>query len=407
MALDIEALLLNFSPDHNMMRPRVLWASLIIQVCGLPLVAVTTAALLYGLAGPRLGLSNPVRALAARWRVPLGLLILLCWFAYCVPAALGLASWSSVEVTWWIQWYENVLPTTEEIIFTGPLIFGPSLAALGALLALLSMSRPRDPASGKRRLPVRVLGWLVTLLILAALLPAAAVAGLHGHRVALVPGESAFRTRCDKCHERSLALYYVKTPEEWKRTVDRQSKKEDANITDEEKEKITAFITGMRSFPDAWTFRSRCQRCHGTSTWSWTERDPKEWDAIVDRLARWSPYYYRREVRAQVKRHLHRTLAEEGATLDLPGDRYAAYHRLADRCGTCHSISRSRDRISKLSDEELTALLQRMNQKMVKRLTPAELKALGATYRELMADPKRFDHLFPHDRMVEDERLPW
>lgn len=412
LALDCEALLLNFSPDHNMMKPWVMWSWLVIQICGLPLVAVATAALLYRVFGRRLGLRNPLKALALGWRALLGLGIFLGWVASCVPATLGLATWASVEATWWIQWYENVLPITEQIIFKGPIIAGPPLAALGLLLAIVSLKRPREdredtaPASAGRKV-ARLLGWVLALVILLSALPVTLLAGLHGSRVALVPGESAFRTRCDKCHERSLALYYVKTPEAWARTVERQRKKDDSGISDAEQKEITKFITGMRGFPDSWTFRARCQRCHGASTWSWEDRDPGEWDTIVDRLARWSPYFYKREVRAQLKRHLRQAHASDGATLGLPADKYQAFHRLARRCGGCHSISRSSGRLANATNAEILALVQRMNQKMIKQLSAKEMEDLAGTYKQLMADPKQFDHLFPHDRPEEDGRLSW
>jgi len=229
----------------------------------------------------------------------------------------------------------------------------------------------------------------------------------HGLRVVAAPGRSILEQTCDRCHRRTRPLYFIKTPAEWRRTVTRMKEFEKAPLDDEQKEDVIAFLGGMRSFSDAWTFRTRCQRCHVSSYLGWDDRDPKDWAAIVDRVGRWSPYYYKQDVRGQIKAHLTATRGEQGATGGLDRATYERYHRVGRLCSPCHSISRSRERFSGKDLAAITRLVTDMRDKMVTRFPRAEIRDLATTYKELLDRPELLPRLFPHDRLVKEGGPPW
>jgi len=318
-------------------------------------------------------------------------------------------------VLWWIEWYGNVMPTTEWLLYNGPLVATGTTAAFGLAVCVGSLLGPRRPGYAG----VVARGFLL-LLLLASAAPLV-VSAVHASRVWRTPGIPEFRETCHRCHVRSQALYFVKTPAEWERTLERMADYEypplyedevDAieQITDEEEAVVLEFMVAMRSFPDAWTYRTRCQRCHGAPygvSPSWTPRRPEDWERIVGRHERWSPYYHRKDVRDQVVGHLVEHHADDTTTLGLDAGIYERAHELDRTCSACHALSRGDVRYRAAAPEVRREVVERMVFKMNEPLTEAEVQELSEQWAEVIADPEVFDLLFPHDRPVREGGLPW
>ena len=210
-------------------------------------------------------------------------------------------------------------------------------------------------------------------------------------------GRAVHREQCGECHESALPLYFVKTPGEWQATVDTHRRIEKLPIDDVNAEELHAFLAGMRAFDDAWTFRTRCQNCHGSSWRRWEERPAEDWAAIAERMARWSPYFYSDEVRDQLVRHLGGSKGVETATLDLSVDDWDRYQRIGQECDDCHSIGYEAERYLKVSREETRDMIARMSQKMAKPYSDGRIESATDDWLEVIGDDDLFARLYPHD----------
>ncbi len=415
LALDLEALVYNEAEGlvARVDRGELATDALLLQYAALPLVVVVTARLVYALARWLRGTADPVGALPLWARLPIFAAALAGFFFFSEPCSRALAVWLSVEAFWWIQWSGKVQPAMEWIFLHAALPARGLLVASAALALWLALRRGEEPqrVMGDSRAPrpwwpLRLLRWGVAVAALLLLVGLAVVLGVHGSRVAVAPGLGVFSKTCGGCHIRSRPLFFIKTPSEWRTTITRMRKLEKAPLTEQQAEDVIAFVSGMRSFDDQWTFSARCQRCHGAGSLLWEDRPVADWERITRRLARYSPYYYKAPVRRQLVAHLKKSHGDEQATLGLSADRYRAVMALGDACETCHGITRGASRARRLDEQGVLSLLRRMNAKRPKPWTERRLRALVPLYRELVADAETLERLFPHQAPAEGG-LPW
>lgn len=416
MGLDLEALLVNLAQDYGPSEP-ILWfaksrwirVGKILLMCGsAPLFLLSLSSLAYRLIPGRWELESPLSRLPRGAQLALAAVSLILYLVFCFPLSLGLGVWLQVEAYWWVQWYQNLDPLMAQIRQGAPLVLLPGVVAGGMWCAwCVAQPWPRGdvpPSLGRRALRA---AWLVVALpaLLVALGPLA-VGAVHAARVLAAPGPGAFEARCGGCHDLALSLYYIKTPVEWERTVKTQKEEEKVPLTPDEEQAVLGFLKGSRSFSDGWTFHSRCQRCH-ISTWGWADRSPAEWARVVDGLARWSPYYFRPDIKDQILRHLGRTRSGSSTLPGLSAKTHASFEATAKVCARCHSLSHGADRYQGKGAAEIRRVVQRMNRKLARPLPATQLPGLTRSYGELISDPQRFDRLFPHDRPQKDGWVKW
>ena len=313
--------------------------------------------------------------------------------AFARPGAEALSVRYMAEAFYWIQWSANVQPAMAWVRAQTPSLVYPALAVTSCFVLWLSL-RPGSPRKGPlprvRRLILVSAGLLILLFWATAGGGQATVAALGG-------GQALFRERCGSCHPRARALYRVKPPGAWRRTITRMCLVEGAELDEAEAEEVITFLTNTRSFSDGWTFRTRCQRCHGLKTWSWEDRPPADWRRIVERLARWSPYFYRQPIREQIVAHLTRAASSAGATLGQTPAQYQAYQDLDRRCGVCHSLGWNADKFKGLDLARTEPMVRRMFNKNSSQLTDDQIKKLTLDYLTVATDPALFNRFFPHD----------
>ena len=414
LALDYQALVENLSQDYSPSqaaqwyadRAWIPFGKLVILAGAGPLFLLAAASVLYYLLPWRVVVANPLRGLPGRWRWAVGLGTFGCFAGACLPGSLALAVWLQVEAYWWIQWYTNVDLVLEQIREYAPPAMLPGMLLAGARCAWLTLRRPRVSGRPLWRKLLSAGGVVLALPLLAPFLGVLVVGAVHASRLVGRPGAGVFEEKCSGCHDLSLPLYYIKTPAEWERTVKTQIEQEGVHLATNQRADVLGFLLGMRSFSDSWTFHSRCQRCH-LSTSGWAHRRPADWAATVDRLARWSPYYFRPDVKAQLLRHLTRHRSRPEARLGLDRVAYDQAWEVARVCSRCHTLSRGLKDYRSASAARLMRLFQRMNLKLARPLGQQQLQRLREPYRKLLADRERLKRLFPHDRPTEDGWLKW
>lgn len=347
-----------------------------------------------------LGLArDPLPSLSGRWRAGLGATAGLGLALGALPLSLGLCVWTAVEAYHWVEWTGHVEPLMQDLYNVLPWFVLPGVLLLGGL-ALSAALAPRgswwrDPLAFPSlwRLP----GLIGGVVVAAPLLAVAFVGLFHAPRIASLPGRAVWAESCGACHERALPLYYVKTPAEWQQTVRTHRLVEKLDVDEDEAAALHGYLAGMRAVSDAWTFRARCQSCHGTGWRGWEARTAEDWGDIVRRLARWSPYFYSPGVQEQ----LVRFLASEKGTTDPDfglGSAYADYVEVVEVCDPCHSVSHEAERYRDASRDATLAMVRRMNQKLPEPLEDEELATLTDVYIDLIGEPLRFDRLVPHDQ---------
>ena len=416
LGLDLEALIVNLAQDYGPSDPPawfadtrwIGWGKLLLAAGTAPLYLLFFAGLGYRLLPRRWTAESPVLLLPSRVRLAVAVIAFALYAAACFPLSLGLVVWLQVEAYWWIQWYQNLDPVMEWIRLQAPLALLPGLIIAGAWAAWFVTRRRRQgaPRPSLARRAKRAALLVVTLPALAVALGPLVVGALHAGRILAAPGPGVFEAKCGGCHDLALSLYYIKTPVEWERTVKTQMEEEQVQLTPDEQEAVLGFLVGARSFSDRWTFRTRCQRCH-FSTSGWADRSPADWSRVVDGLARWSPYYFRADIKDQLVRHLSRTRSPKEVHQQVSTKTAPSRQEAVGACSRCHSLSHGADRYRGKGREEILHLVKRMNRKLARPQEPSLLPRVARGYGALIHDPQQIDRLFPHDRPREDGWVKW
>ena len=325
------------------------------------------------------------------------------WAVACVPLSVGLSVRTAIVASLWIEWSQNVEPAMEWLLFRVPIVTLPGLLVAGIWAAGLVGRKP-DPArhrSGPRRLLLGGLGGLAMIATLTVF----AVVSLRTCRVATVAGRGSYEQVCGDCHSLTQPLHFVKTPAGWRRTVDRMQTRHEAPLDEGEAEEVVEFLTAMRGLSAGAAFQTRCQRCHYGSTSEWSDRSTEEWEAIVGRVARWSPFYYDAPVRSLLVEYLSE---HHGATGDAQDHATAAddrYRMVGRQCSACHAVSLEAGRYRAETEEETSDLVRRMGLKIPGGIPDDEAPRLTTAYRELLSEPELLEDLCPHDSPVENPGL--
>ena len=407
LALDFETIVVNQYEQQNLPLEVVPWGRAAILYGGTPLLLLLLASALYTLAGQ----DGPLRRRPRGFKALIAAAVAVPFAAFVVPFSLALSIWIAVEAFWWVEWHGHADTTVSGLIALVPTLLVPSgsLAAVAGLV--LALRVPPEIRPRRRKLvvwlvqrPAAVVGIVAAVIALAVLLTAAP----RAVRVVGSPGPALFEERCGDCHFRVSALHFARTPDEWQRNVDRMVTYPGFIPSSEaEQEDMAAFLVGLRSFSDSWTFRTRCGRCHGSTDRSWERRRPEDWRGMVDRIARWSPGYHRADVRTQLLAHLDRQHTDPDATLGLEPERYQRLFALERACAVCHTISWDAELWREQPRDAVRRMIADMGDKRPDTWTEAEIDALTDAWIEVIGDPDLLDLLFPHDRPMTDEVLSW
>ncbi|MCP4868143.1 MAG: hypothetical protein GY898_05445 [Proteobacteria bacterium] len=367
-----------------------------------PLLLTAAAGTMYRLTAGENG-DHPLSRLSGKQKLLVTAATLGPFAAAAFPLGLGLSMWVAVELYWWLEWYGDMDPTMLWIHENAVWLLLPGVATSGIAALVFALSESPDPVLKKKRRRSRtrkLLRWVA-----AVPLSVLAVGGLfgaaHASRVSNV-GAEVHADWCGRCHERALPLYYVKSPDAWARTVETHVDIERVELTPEKRARLTEFLTSNRSFSDHWTFRSRCQGCHGSTWRAWEPRSVADWQGIVTRMGWWSPYFYRADVGAQITRFVaaEGLIDNSGGLLDLDAEAATKVRDVVKYCGFCHSVTYEAERYAKEDADELRRMVVRMNDKihLGLRMDEATLDRITKDYSELIQDIDRFDELVPHDR---------
>ena len=331
----------------------------------------------------------------------------LPFVAFAVPLTLGLCLWLAVEASAWMQWRWTGpdFSLAELTVWNvGPLLLVSTVLG-GALLLRRALRRrdfPRRPVGRLRRWGTR----LASVALLLALLPLWLGVLLHAYRVApVLASVGAFESRCSSCHPATAALSYVRTPDDWRSSLESTCFGL-ADLEQAEQDEIVSFVTGMRSFSDTWVFRTRCQRCHvSASMYAWDDRHPEDWEMIIDRVARYSPFYYNSSIQKQIARHLSDAYRDDSG--GAPDARTSQSLRILRACTSCHFFSRNAEAYEDVSDAAAVALVRRMNERMTTPVSESDVQEAARLWRNAVRDGEALGTLVPHDRPVLEGGLPW
>jgi hypothetical protein len=343
--------------------------------------------------------------LSVRVRAGMAVLAYLPFVAFAVPFALALSVWILVESFVWIEWYDLLGQLPEYTLMRfAPLFMAGTLLA-GAVVLFLVLRRGPQVQGGRRRWWHWLIGLGVVLPVSLVVAPAFLGAAVHGYRLAPVLGnETGFRDACSSCHSIAAPLVYIRTPDDWRTSLESTCLGK-SDLGQQQKDDIVDFLVGMRSFPDAWVFRTRCLGCHGQWPPDWEGRHPDDWKGIVDRAGRYSPHYYSPAIRTQLVRHVSDTWPGEGH--DVAGHDASVVRATIRTCTTCHFMSRNIDAHSEVSMQEAVDLVRRMNERLPEPIGEAEVQAAADIWRSAARDPETMSRMVPHDRPVLSEAVDW
>jgi mono/diheme cytochrome c family protein len=394
-ALDVETLILNLYEQQAAPTWLVPWTTGLITWGPLPLL------LLLGV-GATAGLLRPLGVVpwapTPRARAVLSAAVLIPFLAASIPLALAVATLVAVEALSWIEWLYDLNPTMEAIYVLVPALLLPGLwlGAFRGTARALGAPRRRPGAGLAPYVGRAVAGGAMALSLVAALTVGVAAAP-QAARAARSHGSEAFKDNCGTCHFRTAALNFVKSPSEWRQTV-QTMQAFDPTIEPREAEDALAFLTAVRSQSDSWVVRTRCGRCHGSSHAGWEHRTREDWEGLLHRIGRWSPVYYDVETRRRLLDWLAEHRGDEAASLGLPPARWEAFMEVQRQCATCHSMSWNADTYRDGDLALARATVARMSQKMVDPLDEGQIDRIAQDWKALLDDPDTFDRLFPHDR---------
>jgi cytochrome c553 len=399
-ALDFELVVVNQFELDAASLDAIPWGRAFVRWGPVPLLLAGVLHSVYRLQRPWTSVSGPLALPSPRSRIAVGLVLGLPFAIAIGPLSIAMAVLVAVEVYSWVEWHLKVDPAVEWAFAIVPAVAVPCLV-WGAWRTLRSF---RDkpirvpPARGPVQVTLRLAASLPGVVLLVASIGLAVATVPQAARVVGTDGGAAFARQCGTCHFRTAPLSYSKTPFEWGLTVERMRTKIPGVITDEDAAQIHEFLTNVRATSDESAFRSRCARCHG-STWRRWERRPRdEWQGLVNRIARWSPDYYRQPVAAQIVDQLQATLGDEASTLGLSAMTWEHWQRVGEVCQTCHSIGWNRDLYRDREPAAARAMVARMSQKMIEPLDEQEIDDIATWWLELTNDDREFRRVFPHDR---------
>lgn len=410
LAMDVEALIENLVRDWTTDYDQAPYARTdfiapfraAVRFGPVPLLLTAVAGTLYRLTAGEDG-THPLSRLSGRGKAAVAAATLGPFATAAFPLGLGLSVWVAVELYWWLEWYGDMDPTMLWVHENAVWLLLPGVATAGIAALVFALSESPDPVIKKKRRRSRtrrLFRWIA-----AVPLSVLAVGGLfgaaHASRVSNV-GAEVHSEWCGQCHERALPLYYVKSPDAWARTVETHVEIERIELSPQKRARLTAFLTSNRSFSDHWTFRSRCQGCHGSTWRAWAPRSVEDWQGIVTRMGWWSPYFYRDDVRAQITRFVaaEGLIDASGGLLDLDVGEATKVRDVVTYCGFCHSVTYEAERYATADPDEVRRMVVRMNDKihLGLRMDEATLERITKDYSDLIQDVDRWDELVPHDR---------
>jgi mono/diheme cytochrome c family protein len=94
---------------------------------------------------------------------------------------------------------------------------------------------------------------------------------------------SPFDQKCSNCHEANKSRMFLKDEKAWKKTLLRMSKKQGADITRSDVEKLVS-IHVQRQKAERELFLKECTHCHGTGTSLSEIKTKQEWKETIHRM---------------------------------------------------------------------------------------------------------------------------
>jgi len=306
----------------------------------------------------------------------------------------------------WLTWYGDVFVWATEFLTYAPWVPVPAVIFLVFILLrrlLVELVRRWRPPLREGGRPWWVRGVQVLLgvpllasgLALAALLVLPALS--HGGGYYTTGGGGLQRDKCSRCHSPYRPFHFIKTEELWKITVNRMRRLEGAPIDDGEQARITDYLVAKAALKDDWIFRAKCLRCHGRGEITRSGRTAEEWELIIGRVARTSPYAFRADWRNQLERYAARELS-----IPSPEAGSKEADELRDKitfervCGSCHELASSLG----LEPGRREAVVRRMLGKVPTAADEAEREALMRFLKRTPISAKEERELFPHDMRV-------
>lgn len=341
------------------------------------------------------------------WPAPLRAAIGLGALALLSRAALvRLAHWLTIggvtEVSPWAFWAEPYLRLAEFAWGWGRWTTWIALVVVSAVL-LRWLLFPATP--GPRSTAAIVVGVTTSMLLAAAitwLVPLGAVAGVRVVRAWPPRTDRVLHENCSHCHSPFRPQHYIRSEDAWRRTVARMRERNGAPVKDAAAEDVIAWLADYRGFSDAWLFRAKCLRCHGQHHLMERPRTEEEWSWIVDRVGWLTPFAYRQNEKAAIKRHLVANLASPPPP---PGtaehERWRVRVDLAEACNPCHSVGLI------LEDGALddpVEVVRRMRQKAPHLISEDAVEDLAAALEKLPQEREEWRRAFPHDLLLESPR---
>lgn len=340
------------------------------------------------------------------------LLRVVLTLAATVGPLLVVANWlaiGSITEAWpWFLWGEDYLALAEQFFFVARPVFGACLAVLTWWLLgrLLTPAKPRTGHIVKRALfaALRVPGLVLVLVALCVLAVPGAVNGVRFVRTFPPRTNHVVMENCGHCHSAWRPQHFVRTRAAWERTVGRMRQRNGADkyVSEAAAAEVIEWLSDYRGFSDAWTFKARCERCHGEHHLTTTSRTAEEWEFVVDRAGWMTPFAFRGDQKEQIKRYLTENLAAPPPPEGTP-ERKALEDRLELQraCNGCHSISLI---LEEGALDHPKAMVKRMSYKDPELVPPERIDAIVKTLESLPTDEETFWTLFPHDILLDHAR---
>jgi hypothetical protein len=161
---------------------------------------------------------------------------------------------------------------------------------------------------------------------------------------------------------------------------------------------IVDWLRDYRGFSDSWMFTAKCRRCHDIAHLKNRPRTAQEWAFVVDRVGWLSPFAFREDQKAQIKRHLAAELAVPPPPVGSR-DRLMLDHRLELQaaCNPCHSLALVLEDGAMDEPEEM---VRRMSEKNPDLVPPDKVKDFAEWLGELPLDEPGFWSVLPHDILL-------